>query len=305
MQFANAAAVGIESVRGYSVDYSERVAPLVNDAGLSLVAGLHVDAEALVEEWRSQVKLDELERTYDLSCPIEAICVGNELREGGDAWGAKRFTARLSFGLARVLEEYRVALDARGLATPLTYAMEGIVFDSDGRFREHLWPLIDVLDIVSINLYPMTVAHWRDYTAFDVSAEFLRDDRVWRRRISAYEAHLREIMEATSGKRVFLSEMGFPSGVGYTVDGTIDGQPHVRPRHDEKAFASRMTEYVELLRTVSDDYDGRLEAVYFYEWWDNHAHPKIWNVEKSPIHTCFGLCDEHGRPKMDIRALTV
>lgn len=358
--FAAAAEAGLLSVRGYSVDYSEKVAPLVKRHGLSLVAGLSVDSGALLADWRSQVKFDELERTINLDCPIEAICVGNELREGGDAWESKRFSARLSFALARVLDEYRAWLEERGdalspggagageatggadepaasgsaagageaaaswggtaagAAEPaasggktagrrprLTYAMEGIVFDSDGRFKDHLWPLIDRLDIVSINLYPMTEAHWRDFSAFGVSAAFLRERKAWRREISKYEAHLRATMDvlAARGKPVMLSEMGFPSGVDYRIEGKIDGNDRVWPVSDNEAFAERMHEYVALLSAVSRDYDGLLEAAYFYEWRDNHHHRKIWNIEQSPIHTCFGLCDHEGRPKLDIAAL--
>lgn len=304
-QVAAAATAGLVGVRGYHVGYSERIAPLLEKHDLSLVAGITVDAEALVSDWRSQVKLVELERTVGLGCRLEAICVGNELREGGDAWESKRFTARLSYALARVLDEYRSWLDDRGIEVPLTYAMEGIVFDGSGRFREHLWPLVDALDIVSINLYPMTEAHWRDFTAFDVSAAFLRERKAWRREIARYEAQLREIMDVLAGaeKPVFLSEMGFPSGVGYEINGTIDGKEHIRPVSDNKQFAVRMSEYMDLLAAVSEDYNGLLQAAYFYEWWDNHRHQKIWNVERSPIHTCFGLCDHQGNPKLDIAAL--
>ncbi|MFW6288968.1 MAG: hypothetical protein ACOC2Q_04230 [Spirochaetota bacterium] len=106
-QFSAAARAGLSSVRGYSIGYSELVAPFVRENDLSIVSGIHVDAE---------------------------------LRERGDDWNAKRFTARLSFGLARVIDEYRSWLDARGHPVPLTYAMEGIVFDDRGDFREHLWP---------------------------------------------------------------------------------------------------------------------------------------------------------------------
>lgn len=304
-QFAAAARSGLSSVRGYSIDYSELVAGFVRENDLSIVSGIHVDAEALVDDWRSQVKFDELERTVNLDCRLAAICVGNELREGGDDWNAKRFSARLSFGLARVIEEYRNWLDARGHRVPLTYAMEGIVFDDRGAFREHLWPLVDALDVVSVNLYPMTVAHWRGYEAFEVSAAFLREDRAWRRQMSRYEHHLRSILDVLSarGKRLFLSECGFPSGVGYATRGTIDGKPHVWPESDNAAFADRMMEYTRVLAAASRDYGGLLEAVYFYEWWDNHRHTKIWNVEQSPIHTCFGLCDHEGNPKLDVAAL--
>ncbi len=224
-QFRSAARCGLSGVRSYGVDYSERVAPWLAEDGLSLVAGIHVDERALVADWRSQVKLDELERTASLGCRLEAICVGNELREGGDAWESKRFTARLSYSLARVLEEYR------------------------------RW-LVDALDVM-----------------------------------------------ASRGKKLLLSEMGFPSGVGYRIDGTIDGKDHVRPVSDTAAFGDRMAEYVDLLALASRDYDGLLEAAYFYEWWDNHRHSKIWNIEQSPIHTCFGLCDDEGTPKLDIADL--
>ena len=303
--FDAAARAGIASVRGYSVDYSEKVAPWVREHGLTLVAGLHVDERALVDDWRSQVKLDELERTVALDCELEAICVGNELREGGDDWGTKRFTARLSYGLARVLEEYHRWLDRNGSNARLTYAMESLVFDDAGRFREHLWPLVDELDVVSMNLYPMTAAHWQGFDAFDINAAFLRTDKAWRRAMSRYESHLRRVMDVleSRGKPAFLSEMGFPSGVGYRIDGTIDGRDRILPEHDTAAFEARMRAYVDLLARVSADYDGLLEATYFYEWWDNHHHPKIWNVEQSPIHTCFGLCDHEGVAKLDVAAL--
>ncbi len=57
----------------------------------------------------------------------------NYAREGMTP-NAKRFTARLSFGLANILETYRRWMDERDISTPLTYAMEGIVFDEFGRF---------------------------------------------------------------------------------------------------------------------------------------------------------------------------
>ena len=304
-QFSHAAACGVASVRTYGVGHSEKIAPWAASDNLSLMAGIHVESEALVRDWNSQVKLDELDRTLALPCNIEAVCVGNELREGGDAWESKRFTARLSFGLSRVIERYRERAAELGKNVRFTYAMEGIVFDAHNNFKEHLWPLIDTCDVVSLNLYPMTEAHWRDFTAFDVSAEFLRSNRAWRARMSEYEALLRRTMEilAAAGKTVFLSEMGFTSGAGYRIEGEIDGKPHVWPEHDEAAFGERMAEYVELLSSVSSDYDGKLETVFFYEWWDNHFHSKIWNIEQSPIHTCFGLCDHTGREKFDVKTV--
>ena len=300
-QIRAAAAAGLAGIRSYSVGYSQKVAMWVKSSGLTLLAGIHVDGPGLAENWKSQVKLDEFELTANLDCSLSGICVGNELREGGDEPGKKRFTARLSYGLTRVLEIYRDYLLKNGTSVPLTYAMEGLVFEGNGHFKEHLWPLIDVCDVVSLNLYPLSNAQWFTFGAFEESKRFLTDNRLWRRRISEYEANLRMTLDVLedAGKRVFLSEMGFPSGVGYELVGEND----VRPIHDPTAFSARMKEYVELLASVSRDYPGILDTVFFYEWWDNHHHSKIWNVEQSPIHTCFGLCDERGVPKLDIKSL--
>lgn len=82
-------------------------------------------------------------------------------------------------------------MEERGILMPLTYAMEGIVLDWYGHFDEWVWPLIDALDIISVNLYPMGVQEW-------------------------------------------------------------------------------------------------------YGWRDNLYLPKIWNIERSPIHVVFGLCDCFG-----------
>jgi hypothetical protein len=304
-QFVAAGAAGLGSVRSYTVGYTEQIAPWVKDAGMSVLAGIHVDEHALVDDWKSQVKLDELERTIAVDCPIEAICVGNELREGGDAWNEKRFTPRLSFNLARVLDAYHDWMAKNGVGAPLTYAMEGIVFGENGRFRDYVWPLIDSLDIVSLNHYPMTVAHWHDFSAFEVSKRFLTEERPWRLQMAGYEAHLRRTLEALepAAKPIMLSEMGFPSGVDYRIEGTIKGNDHVWPISDTDAFSRRMNEYVEILASANRDYADRILALYWYEWWDNHYHGKIWNIEQSPIHTCFGLCDHEGTPKLDIPAL--
>lgn len=304
-QIAAAAESGMASIRSYWLQYSQKVAPLVKASGIELLAGITVDGPELAADWKSQVKLDEIEATANLDCVLCGLCVGNELREGGDEPGKKRFTARLSFGLARVLEVYREWMAKNGASIPLTYAMEGIVFDANGQFKEHLWPLIDACDIVSLNLYPLTSAQWFTYDAFEESRKFLHDDRVWRRRMSEYDARLRMTLEVleNAGKKVFLTEMGFPSGVGYKIDGEINGKDHVWPIHDNEAFAGRMTEYIELLASASRDYNDIIGVAYFYEWWDNHRHQKIWNIEQSPIHTCFGLCDDTGKPKLDIQSL--
>ena len=90
---------------------------------------MHVEAKALAADWRSQVWLRELAQIHDPGVELEGVCVRNELCQGGDAFDTRRFTAQLASGLTSVLETYRRWMSARGLAVPLTYAMEGIVFD--------------------------------------------------------------------------------------------------------------------------------------------------------------------------------
>ena len=153
-QIALAAENGLQTIRCYHFGYAETTASALKKHGLSLLAGMQVDGGALVTDWRSQVQLGELEDYQTLGVPLEAICVGNELREGGDAADKKRFTARLSFSLANVLHNYRRWLDDHGFQTPLTYAMEGIVFDKQGLFYEWLWPLVDACDIVGVTSTP-------------------------------------------------------------------------------------------------------------------------------------------------------
>jgi hypothetical protein len=301
-QIALAAENGLQTIRSYHIGYAEQVAPVLKKTGMSLLAGMHVDAEALVEGWRSQVRLDELARYHELGVPLEAICVGNELREGGDAPDKKRFTARLSFGLANVLVTYRQWLDEQGYATPLTYAMEGIVFDSEGYFHEWLWPLVDACDVVSLNLYPMDNSGWFTFSAFEESRRFLCDARVRNDRLALFELHLRRALMQLEqvDKPMFLSETGFPSAVGYHPE----GERLVVPESDDARYGKAMGEFVGLIRRANADYERRIRALYFYEWRDNLYHSKIWNVEQSPIHVAFGLCDRFGVPKFDIKQLT-
>jgi hypothetical protein len=300
-QITLAAHSGLQTIRCYDLGYAERAAPALERAGMSLLGGIHVDAEALVQDWRSQVRLDEITRYHELGVPLEAICVGNELREGGDAPDRKRFTARLSFGLANVLAAYRRWLDDHNYSTPLTYAMEGIVFDSEGMFYEWLWPLIDACDIVSLNAYPMGYDAWFTFGAFEESRRFLCDPRARHDRLSLFELHLRRALQQLeqAGKPMFLSETGFPSAVGYQ----LEGDRLVVPQSDNERFGQAMYEFARLLRQVNTEYDGRIQALYFYEWRDNLFHDKIWNVEQSPIHVAFGLCDHMGVPKLDIGTL--
>jgi len=300
-QFALAAADGLQSVRSYDIGYAEAVAPALRRTQLSLLAGLHVDAAGLVEDYRSQVRFEELARYHALGVPLEALCVGNELREGGDAPSEKRFTARLSFGLANLIEAYRQWLSEHGCATPITYAMESIVFDAHGRFHEWLWPLVDACDIIALNAYPMDNRAWFTFGAFDESRRFIQDTRTRNDRLVEFEAGLRRILQQLEplGKPVILSETGFPSAIGYRVE---EGRL-VIPESDGARFGQAMQQFVRLIGRVNADYAGCIRALYFYEWRDNLYHSKIWNVEQSPIHVAFGLCDRWGVPKFDIHEL--
>jgi len=292
---------GLRSIRSYSLDYSRRAAPILKQYDMSLLAGMHIEAEELADNWRSQVRLDELAEIHNLGADLEGICVGNELRQGGDAFDAKRFTARLAFGLANVLDTYRRWMAEHGFSTPLTYAMEGIVFDQYGTFHEWVFPLIDACDIVSINLYPMDVPAWSTFGAFDESRKFLTDRRVRNDRLNLYEMQLRQVLTQLErmDKPMIFSETGFPSAVGYQ----IENETHVIPQTDNAVYESAMREFMARTRTVNVDFNNRIKALYFYEWRDNLYHPKIWNIEQSPIHVAFGLCDRFGFPKFDIQKL--
>lgn len=298
-QIAAARQSGLQSIRSYSFDYSQRAAPLLIKHGMSLLAGMHMDADALATDWRSQVRLEELAEIHKLGVRLEGICVGNELRQGGDHPDDKRFTARLSFGLANVLDTYRRWMDERGLDTPLTYAMEGIVFDQDGNFYEWLWPLIDVLDIVSVNLYPMGVSEWHGWGAFEESRKFLTDPQVRSNRLDQMEAQLRRVLEQleAADKPLIFSETGFPSAMGYQ----LENENLVIPETDNDLYLKAMGEFMARIQSAQADFKGRIKALYFYEWRDNLYHSKIWNVEQSPIHVAFGLCDRFGNPKFDIQ----
>ena len=300
-QIALARQNGLQALRCYHLRYAEQTAAILQRTGMGLLAGMHVDGEALVADWHSQVRLDELARYHELGVPLEAICVGNELREGGDAPGSKRFTARLSFALANVLATYRQWLDAHGYGTPLTYAMEGIVFDREGCFHEWLWPLIEACDIVSINAYPMDGSGWFTFGAFEESRRFLCLPRVRHDRLAWFELQLRRILQQLeqAGKTMLLSETGFPSAVGYH----LEGERLVVPESDHARYGQAMLEFARLLSRVNADYDGRIKGLYFYEWRDNLYHDKIWNVEQSPIHVAFGLCDRFGTCKFDLAEL--
>jgi hypothetical protein len=300
-QILTARQSGLRSIRSYSLDYSRRAVPAIKQHGLSLLAGMHIEGESLADNWRQQVNLEDLAEITKLGVELEGICVGNELREGGDAADKKRFTARLSFGLANVLNTYRHWLDDHAISVPLTYAMEGIVFDQYGTFHEWIWPLIDACDIVSINLYPMGVPEWFTFGAFAESRKFLTDQQVRNNRLALFELQLRRVLEQLEGlnKPMIFSETGFPSAISYRVE----NEELVIPETDNDLYAAAMAEFLARVHSVNTDFKDRIKVLYFYEWRDNLYHSKIWNVEQSPIHVAFGLCDRSGTPKFDIRKL--
>lgn len=300
-QIALAKDNGLETIRSYWLEYSKRAAPILQQHGMSLLAGIPVDGEALAADWRSQLRVEELAANLELGVELEGICVGNELRQGGDDPTTKRFTARLAFGLANLVDAYRSWLDDHGIQVPLTYAMESLVFDETGRFHEFVLPLVDALDWIGVNLYPMGMAEWHGWGAFEESRKFLTDPRTRHDRLAIYELQLRRVLAQleTAGKPLVLTETGFPSAVDYRKE----GERFVIPESDNASFAAAMDEFTTILHQADQDYDGRIEAVYFYEWRDNLYHAKIWNVEQSPIHTAFGLCDHTGKPKLNIQEL--
>jgi hypothetical protein len=300
-QLTRAASCGLHSIRSYSFAYVQAALPALQNTGMSLLAGMHINAPALVEDWHSQIDLETLARYHELGVPLEGICVGNELREGGDDPATKHFSARLSFGLANVLAVYRQWLADHGYTTPLTYAMEGLVQDDAGNFKEWILPLIDNLDIVGMNLYPMGHWEWFTFRAFEESRKFLRDQQTRNDRLADFEFRLRRALSQLQmlNKPLIFTETGFPSAVGYH----IEDERMIIPESDHVRYGEVMEMFLERIRQAAEDYQGMLKAVYFYEWRDNLYHSKIWNVEQSPIHVAFGLCDRFGEPKFDIRTL--
>ena len=296
-----AAKSGISNIRSYSFAYSRDAAPALQRTGMSLLAGMHIDAQELVADWHSQVDIETLSQYHELGIPLQGICVGNELREGGDDPATKRFTARLSFGLSQIIATYRRWLDDHGFNTPLTYAMEGLVQDNAGKFKEWVLPLIDAVDVVGMNLYPMGHWEWFTFRAFEESRKFLVDVRTRNDRLAAFEYRLRCALSELQplNKPLILTETGFPSAVGYH----IEDDKIVVPESDNARYAELMQVFLGRINQAAEDYNGLLQAICFYEWRDNLYHSKIWNVEQSPIHVAFGLCDRFGTPKFDIKVL--
>jgi hypothetical protein len=162
-----------------------------------------------------------------------------------------------------------------------------------------MWPLIDACDVISVNLYPMGREEWFSFGAFERSKLFLQNSRVRNGRLVSFELELRRILDqlAAVDKPLILSETGFPSATGYRTEGDL-----VVPENDGKRYGELMHEFIDLINRVNADYEGRIQALYFYEWRDNLFHDKITRVD-SPIHTAFGLCDRSGKEKFDVKGL--
>jgi hypothetical protein len=300
-QIPLAAQSGLRSIRSYNFSYAQKAAPALKQHSLSLLAGMHVAGRELAADWHSQLRLEELEAYHQLGVRLEAICVGNEVREGGDEPGKKKFSPGLAHNLANLLTAYRAWLDEHGFSTLLTYAMEGIVFDKTGNFLDWIWPVVEACDIVGVNSYPMDAAGWFTFGAFEESRRFLLDPGIRKARLAEYEARFRLLLDQLkkAGKSLLLTETGFPSAVGYRRE----GERLIVPESDNARYGKAMQEFLALIHRLDDEYGHPIRGLYFYEWRDNLHHDKIWNVEGSPIHTAFGLCDRHGVPKMDIKAL--
>lgn len=300
-QIMAAATQGLTTLRCYHYGYAQQAAQALKQTGMSLLGGMNVDAAGLVSNWRSQLRLDDLARYHDLGIPLEAICVGNELREGGDRPEPRYFSARLSFGMANLLEAYRNWLDQHGYATPLTYGMDEAVLDIRDDLNEWVWPLVDACDVVSINLYPVRKEEWLGFGAFEQSRRFLCDTRMRHDRLNVFEYHLRHLLDQLErfGKPLILSGTGFPSAVGYhREDNRL-----VIPESDEEAYATAMKEFVTLIVRANDEHWHAIRGLYFHEWWDDPYHTITRGEEHNPIHSAFGLCNANGKPKLDIRKL--
>jgi hypothetical protein len=294
-QLRSASAVGLTSIRSYNYSYVADLAPALKSMNMSAYAGIHVAAEGILSDPYSQIKTDIAAQYFDLDIPMTALCIGNELRDPWTEVGKWTLSAELASNLAVVISELKKWLTDHGYEVPLTYAMEGPF-----PWPERLITVIEACDIISINHYPIKGRHWFGECGFEENKKFLRDKRERELLMLDYELGLRRVMQQVTslGKELILSETGLPSGIAFRRE-----QGLVIPEHDPDAFADIYRRLLSIVYRVNADYDGRIKAVYFYEWRDNLHHSKI-QSENSPIHTCFGLCYSDGTPKFDLQTLS-
>jgi len=229
--FDNASAAGFMSARTYNYEHSERIAAELRKRNMSLYAGVEVrssvlmDSSDLVRDWRSQLRPDQVLRTHELGVPLVALCRGNELREylKGEPpnW---RFTEKIAFALSRLLSATKSLLQEHGFSTPVTYAVEGLGLGPDGKLLESVKPIIEVVDVFSVNCYPMEAEDWFTLDAFERNRHFLRDEEEARLRLSRLEHGLRCLLDELEkyDRPLILSETGLHAGAGFVKSRRAD-----------------------------------------------------------------------------------
>ncbi|MBO3808040.1 MAG: hypothetical protein FGF50_00325 [Candidatus Brockarchaeota archaeon] len=310
--FSEAAKTGINAVRTYNYEHSEKIAGIIKKLNMSLYAGIYVDSENLLKDWHNEIKQEHILGTHKLSIPLTAICLGNELREymKGEPPNWK-FTGRLAFALSNLITATRKLIQEYGFNTPVTYAMEGFGLDFDGKIKEWVVPIVEAVDIYSVNCYPMEAKDWFTLDAFEHNKRFLTDAREANLRLARFEFMLRSLLNELEkyDKPLIISETGLHAGVGFRAVKTkakgktnsietLDGKKII-PIQDTNNFMRVYLQLSEVISRVNRDYSGRIHGVFIYEWRDNPFHRKI-KSENSPVHACFGLCYVDGTPKFDI-----
>jgi len=295
-QLRTASDAGLTSIRSYNYSYVVQLSSALKSMEMSVYAGIHVQAEDILRDPYSQIKMDIASRYFDLDIPMTALCVGNELRDPWTELGKWTLSEKLASNLAVVISELKKWLVDHGYSIPITYAMEGPF-----PWNDWLLPVIEACDIISINHYPIKGRHWFGEGGFEENRKFLTDKRERELLMLDYELVLRQVMEriADMDKELILSETGLPSGIAFGREQNL-----VIPEHDLHAFEDVYRRLLSIIYRVNADYDDRIKAVYFYEWRDNLYHAKI-QSENSPIHNCFGLCHGDGTPKFNFSAFPI
>lgn len=224
--FERAREAGLTSARTYSYQHSKEISKELKRCGMSLYAGVHVDAQRLIEDWRSQLDRESILMTHELGVPVVAICLGNELREYGRGglpnWS---FSGRLAFGLSRLIECAKALLRDGGFNTPVTYAMEGFGLGPNGKLLEWVVPVVEEVDVFSTNCYPMEAEDWFTLEAFERNRRFLKDRREANLRFARFEYKLCCLLEELEryDKPLILSETGLHAGVGFVSANEAEG----------------------------------------------------------------------------------
>ena len=104
-------------------------------------------------------------------------------------------------------------------------------------------------------------AAWFTYGSFEESRRFLHDLRARHDRLALFEYQLRRVLQALerAGKPLILTETGFPSAVGYHVE----GERRVVPHNDPERYAVAMQEFVTLIARANRDYENLLAGTVF------------------------------------------